>query len=164
MHRLGLEEERNEATRMKEEENEKLRMNIERRSALLERLTKISLSSASLLNSVDSSSKTTEISSARYLSLLNESSALEDKEETLDEDKEIMGRYINTLIAKIGSFCSENEETIDSNGILKLSLALMKMFKFGEDRGIIPLSSDTESWKMKISEIYELLKVHSQQE
>lgn len=133
-------------------ENDQIRQKIDRRQDDFERLSKLTLSAASLLNSVDSSAKETEISSVKCLSKIEESSAVtgEEKEED-DQVKQVVGKYLNELLVTLAGFASANENTVDIFTMEKIEEALNQLFKFAEVKQIVPPTKDGEGWKTSLA-------------
>ena len=135
-----------------QEENNKLREQIAKNQLVFDRLSKISLASASLLSSVDSSAQETEMSSLKCLSKLEESTAVVPDEEKPEDDqvKAIVGKYLNHLLVNIVDFAEQNQGPIDIFSMEELENTMAQLFQFAETKGIIPERKETEGWKKSV--------------
>lgn len=145
------------------EANNKLRQQIQERQEIFERLSQLTLSSAALLSSVDSTAPVTEMSSVKCLSKLEESSAVNGEDEKKDEDqvKLIIGKYLNHLLVKLVDFAEKNPEQIDILGMQDIEEGMAELYHFAEDRGIIPETKPTDGWKQSVAihqQLFEKLK------
>ena len=154
------------------EVNNKLREQIEKNQLVFDRLTKLSVSSATLLSSVDSTSPQTEISSLKCLAKLEESTAVVPDVEEKDEDqvKAIVGKYLNHLLVNVVDFAEQNQnesKTIDIFAIQELENTMAQLFQFAETKGIISKKPETEGWKKSFAvhqalfeKLNEMIKAH----
>ncbi|EAX95491.1 hypothetical protein TVAG_222880 [Trichomonas vaginalis G3] len=147
-----------------EEENDKIRQQIQTRQETFERLNQLSLAAATLLGSVDSSAPVTEMSSAKCLSKLEESDAVNGENDHFEDDqvKIIVGKYINHLLSKLVDFAERNPEQIDIFGMQEIEDEMSQLYIFGEDKKIIPTTKPTEGWKQSAAVHHQLFeKLHS---
>ena len=147
-----------------QEENDNLIRQIQDKQEVFERLSQLALSSASLLGSVDSSSPVTEMSSAKCLSKLEESDAVNGENDHFEDDqvKIIVGKYINHLLSKLVDFAERNPEQIDIFGMQEIEDEMSQLYIFGEDKKIIPTTKPTEGWKQSAAVHHQLFeKLHS---
>lgn len=135
------------------EANNKLRQQIMERQEIFERLSQLTLSSAALLSSVDSTAPVTEMSSVKCLSKLEESSAVSGEDEKPEEDavKVIIGKYLNNLLVTLVEFAEKNPEQIDILGMQDIEEGMAGLYEFAEEKGIIPETKPTEGWKQSIA-------------
>lgn len=147
-----------------QEANNKLREQIEKNQLIFERLSKLSLSSATLLSSVDSSAPQTEMSSLKCLAKLDESSAVvpDDEKEEDDQVKAIVGKYLNHLLVNIVDFAEQNQDKVDIFSMEELENTMAQLFEFAETKGIIPKRAEGEGWKKSIAAHKETFeKIHN---
>lgn len=136
------------------EETNKLKEKIALKQESLNRLQKLSLSSASLVASVDNTSSETEMSSLKCLTKLKQSTAVipDEKDKDEDEIKLIVGKYLNQLLAVIVDFSQQNNGNLNLITLLQLEERLNQLFTLAEDRDIIPKVKETESWKSLVAQ------------
>ncbi|OHT15401.1 hypothetical protein TRFO_14169 [Tritrichomonas foetus] len=146
------------------EETDRLKMKLSARTEILNRLQKLSLASASLLGSVDSSSTNTEMSSLQFLSKLDQSTAVNNTNDETEDDqlKLIVGKYLNQILAVLVSFSEENSGNLNILSLMQIENKLNQLFAFAEQKEIIPVTEATESWKKGMAQHQQLFdKINS---
>lgn len=117
----------------------------------LNRLQKLSLASASLLSSVDSTAPETEISSLKCLAKLAQSTAVTPETDKEDEDqvKLIVGKYLNRILASMVDFIEHKQGPLNILSMLELEDKIGQLFAFAEENEIIPETKEgkKDSWK-----------------
>ena len=135
------------------EETSKLKEKLSIKQDTLNRLQKLCLASASLLNSVDSSSAETEMSSLKCLTKLDQSTAVvpTENEEEEDQMKLIVGKYLNQILAVIVDFSEQNNGNMNLINLIQLEQKLNQLFAFAESKEIIPKVDEAQSWKKGVA-------------
>jgi hypothetical protein len=130
-------------------ENGRLLELLASRHGTLKRLQQLSLASAALASSVDSSAGQTEPSSLQCLAKLGQSSAVVPVEEEKVEDtsKLIAGKYLNQLLAVVVNGIQESEGEPNIATLLQLEQSLGQSFAFAEEKELIPTTDENHSWK-----------------
>jgi hypothetical protein len=129
--------------------NDKLRVALALRQATLQRLQHLSVATASLLNSVDSTSTQTEPSSLQILTKLPHAAAVDASQDPKDEDqiKAIVGKYLNQLLGLIVQSSKQGQQGLNVISMVDLELKLHQRFAFAEEHDIIPKTDDKTGWK-----------------
>ncbi|KAK8886028.1 hypothetical protein M9Y10_041487 [Tritrichomonas musculus] len=135
------------------EETNKLKEKLTMKQDTLNRLQKLCLASASLLNSVDSTSTETEMSSLKCLTKLDQSTAVvpTENEEEEDQMKLIVGKYLNQILAVIVDFSEQNNGNLNIINLVQLEQKLNQLFAFAESKEIIPRVEESQSWKKGVA-------------
>ena len=135
-----------------QEVNSRLREKVQQRQEIISRLSKISLSTASLLNSVDITSKETEMSSLKCTKKLCETTAFTQEIPQNDDDqiKLIIGKYLNQLMVVLFDFVEQHPGSVDIFAMKELETKMSQLFGFAESKGIIPQTESADGWKRAV--------------
>ncbi|KAH0790184.1 hypothetical protein GPJ56_005920 [Histomonas meleagridis] len=125
------------------EENNRIKEKLARSQETLQRLQNLCIASASLIDQ-----KNIEPSSLKYLSKLSDSTAVVPNKTKDEEDqtKLIIGKYLNQILAVIVDFTEQNSNP-NILSMLQLENTLYQLFKFAEEKELVPKRADNEGWK-----------------
>jgi hypothetical protein len=133
--------------------NESLQIVLATQSGTIKRLLQLSLASASLLSSVDSTASQTEISSLQILSHLQYSTAMttESDEEEADSIKIVTGKFLNELLALVVQGITKESGGVELISLIQLEFLLNELLKEAENKELIPKTNPNASWKKNVA-------------
>jgi hypothetical protein len=132
-------------------ENEKLRIALATRADTIKRLQQVSLASAALLTSVDSTAPQTEPSSLELLSRLQFSPAVSPPSDEAEPDfsKAITGKFLSQLLALVAQGTTKDSAEVGIIHLLQLEMSLNELLKTAEEKELIPKIQPNASWKKR---------------
>jgi hypothetical protein len=130
--------------------NENLQLSLSLRGRTIDRLQQLTIASASLISSVDSTSAETEPSSLQVLSRLGSSTAItpEDEPEP-DFTKEIAAKLLNEILAVVVKALQERKGSLSIIQLSQLELQLSQIVRSAETKEVIPKTEDGTGWKKR---------------
>jgi hypothetical protein len=133
---------------------EKLRLSLAARAETIKRLQQLSLATASLLSSVDSTAASTEQSSLQVLTKLGSATAVtpEDDEAEPDLTKVINGKFLSQLMGLVAEAARAEKGEVGIVPLIQLELQLNELLKKAEEKEIVPRTQDKRGWKKRIAD------------
>jgi hypothetical protein len=138
------------------DENAALREELARKFGILQRLQKLTVAAASLLGSVNAA--VTEPSSLQILAKLPSSAAVTPPPDADDDHnmKMVVGKYLGRLMSLIADNLRSNAKDLNVLALFQIEAKLNGMFKFAEERQIIPTTEPDAGWKKGMLAHHEL--------
>jgi hypothetical protein len=135
-------------------QNDALRRSLVGRSDTINRLHQLTIATATLLTSVDSSSPQTEPSSLQLLTKLPASTAVTPDPDDAEPDlaKAITGKFLSQLLTLVVQVTRDKKGDLGFQLIVQLEEQINALLRMAEQKQLIPRTDEKAGWKKKISE------------
>jgi hypothetical protein len=130
--------------------NDALRISLALRQESVQRLHRMSLATAALVGSVDSTSPRTEQSSLQLLTKIPISPGIDQSKEVKTTDsqfKGLIGKFLNQLLAMVAQASKQGQQKLNLVTMIDLELKLHERFAFAEEHNLIPKTDENSGWK-----------------